>query len=155
VSKAKEVLMNIFADKIRFHDKKIISSLIRGISDNTSEVKIRPEFFNIYSKNKIKNMKNLKYINLFENFIVNSYGREVESISQIINFSLTDKSKSDFETHTWIKKWETDNIMEYFYRLDDYLESEGFNMVKKSTIISKEERWSDKYSIYRHYNNSK
>jgi hypothetical protein len=75
---------------------------------NRIPLDIRPEFFNIYSKNKIKNMKNLKYINLFENFIVNSYGREVESISQIINFSLTDKSKSDFETHTWIKKWETD-----------------------------------------------
>jgi len=53
-------------------------------------------------------MKNLKYINLFENFIVNSYGREVEAISQIITFSLTDKSKSDFDQHTWIKKWETD-----------------------------------------------
>jgi hypothetical protein len=37
---AKEVLMNIFADKIRFHDKKIISSLVRGIPDNTSEERI-------------------------------------------------------------------------------------------------------------------
>lgn len=37
---AKEVLMNIFADKIRFHDKKIISSMIRNVSDENSEERI-------------------------------------------------------------------------------------------------------------------
>jgi hypothetical protein len=54
-------------------------------------------------------MRKLKYVKLFENFMLKELGGgEVEAISQIITFSLTDKSKSDFDIHTWIKKWETD-----------------------------------------------
>ena len=54
-------------------------------------------------------MRKLKYVKLFENFMVKELGGgEVEAISQIITFSLTDVSKSYFDHHIWIKKWETD-----------------------------------------------
>jgi len=50
----------------------------------------------------------MKHIRLFENFIENRYGEDVEVLSQIITFSLTDKARSYFDHDTWIKKWETD-----------------------------------------------
>jgi len=50
----------------------------------------------------------MKYLKLFENFIEDRYGKDVEILSQIITFSLTDKARSYFDNNTWIKKWETD-----------------------------------------------
>jgi hypothetical protein len=93
-------------------------------------------------------MRKLKYVKLFENFIVG----EVESISQIITFSLTDKVKSYFDDPTWIKKRETDmelksdrtdaedrikKIGDIKYFLDDFSVYFYFENIKKRFSNSK------------------
>jgi len=86
-------------------------------------------------------MKKLKYVKFFENFLVNQYGSEVETISQIITFSLTDISKSHFDTHTWIKKWETD--ME--------LKSDGSDAEERIKKIGEMKYFLDEFQVYFYY----
>ena len=87
-------------------------------------------------------MRKLKYVQLFENFMVKTHGdREIESISQIITFSLTDKSKSDFDRHTWIKKWETD--ME--------IKSDGSDQEERIKKIGDMKYFLDDFQVYFYY----
>jgi hypothetical protein len=86
-------------------------------------------------------MRKFKYVKLFENFMVKSGGREVEAISQIITFSLTDKSKSHFDNHTWIKKWETD--ME--------LKSDGSDSEERIKKIGEMKYFLDEFGVYFYY----
>lgn len=86
-------------------------------------------------------MKRLKYVKLFENFMVKSGDSEVEAISQIITFSLTDKSKSHFDSHTWIKKWETD--ME--------LKSDGSDSEERIEKIGDMKYFLDEFGVYFYY----
>jgi hypothetical protein len=86
-------------------------------------------------------MKKLKYVKFFENFLVNQSGSEVEAISQIITFSLTDISKSHFDRHTWIKKWETDMEL----KSDD---SDAEERIKK---IGEMKYFLDEFQVYFYY----
>ena len=89
-------------------------------------------------------MKKLKYVKFFENFLIKQDGgREVEAISQIITFSLTDKSKSDFDHHTWIKKWETD--ME--------IKSDGSDQEERIKKIGDMKYFLDEFGVYFYYEN--
>ena len=89
-------------------------------------------------------MKKLKYVKLFENFMVKDHGgSEVEAISQIITFSLTDKSKSYFDHHIWIKKWETDMEL----KSDD---SDQEDRIKKIGDIK---YFLDDFQVYFYYDN--
>lgn len=88
-------------------------------------------------------MKKLKYVKLFENFMVKSGDSEVEAISQIITFSLTDISKSDFDHHTWIKKWETD--ME--------IKSDGSDQEVRIKKIGEMKYFLDEFQVYFYYDN--
>ncbi len=86
-------------------------------------------------------MKKLKYVKFFENFLVKQDGSEVETISQIITFSLTDISKSHFDTHTWIKKWETD--ME--------IKSDGSDEEERIKKIGEMKYFLDEFQVYFYY----
>jgi len=89
-------------------------------------------------------MRKLKYVKLFENFMVKIHGgSEVEAISQIITFSLTDKSKSYFDHHTWIKKWETD--ME--------LKSDKSDQEDRISKIGDIKYFLDDFQVYFYYDN--
>ena len=92
-------------------------------------------------------MRKLKYVKLFENFMVKNYyagvGGEVEAISQIITFSLTDKSRSYFDHHTWIKKRETD--ME--------LKSDNSDQEDRIKKIGDIKYFLDDFQVYFYYDN--